>query len=428
MVAVSAGVLHLSAMAAVAQVRGEIIGAGMTRMPVAVPQLKIVGEAADEPAQRFISVLIRDLEFSGLFRVINPQAYIDDPQKSGTQLAEINFGNWMSIGARGLIRGSFERKGAGFRVEARFFDVPNRASLGGLRVSGEQAALPQAAHRMADTVLELLTGKRGPFDSRIAFVSNRGGHTRDIYSYTFDGKVLPLTRHRSVVMEPSWEPGGEALLFTSFRDRKPSLFRLDIASGRETKLASKLGLNVGGTWSPDGKLLAVSREVAGDTDVYLIDFDARTQSKLTHHWGIDVDPSWSPGGDRIAFCSSRSGNPQVFVITVDGGEVTRLTFDGKYNCSPAWSPDGRYIAFAGRTGGNFQIFVMPSTGGTPRQLTFAGSNEDPTWSPDSRFIAFASKRGGRRKLFMVDLSGRWEQQLTGGSGDDSSPSWSRRAD
>jgi len=417
----------LVASVARAQVRGEIVGPGATRMPLAVPELRwLGGRQMPEVAGRFVAVLRADLELSGLFRVINPDAYIEDPQAAGMTLESTNFDNWAMIGALGLVRGGYYGSPAGISVEARYFDVANRSSSGGRKLSGESDTVARLAHRMADAILEFVTGLPGPFDSRLAFVSNRGGRFREVYSFTFDGRIEQETDHRSITMAPSWSPDSHSLLFTSFRGGRPVLYEIDTRTHRDLRVASKMGVNVGGAWAPDGRSLAVAREQAGNTDLYLLDPDHRSMDRLTAHWGIDVEPSWSPDGRRIAFCSSRSGTPQIYTTHVGRVDVQRITFEGDYNCSPAWSPDGRWIAFAGQRQGRFKIFVVPAAGGTPRQLTHSGSNEEPTWAPDSRYLAFSAKRGAHRKIYMIGLEGRWERQLTSGTADDSSPSWSRR--
>lgn len=417
----------LVAAAARAQVRGEIVGPGATRIPIAVPDLKNLGgfDRSNE-AREFTRVLRRDLDMSGLFRVIDPAAYIEDPSQMGLTPETVNFDNWASIGAKALVAGGVTGTAQGLTVEARFFDVGDHSSSGGRRLSGDPTAAARLAHRMADALIEYATGTAGPFDSQIAFVSNRDSRMREIYTMTLDGKIQRVTKHNSITMAPSWHPSNRALLFTSFRDGKPSLFTVDITTGIDSRLASKMGVNVGGAWSPDGSRVLVAREEDGNTDIYELNPSAQQSRRLTEHWGIDSDPVWSPDGTRIAFCSSRSGGPQVYIMRPGSPDAQRLTFQGEYNCSPAWSPDGKWIAYAGQRGGAFQIFVMASSGGQPVQLTQTGSNEDPTWAPDSRYLAYSSRRGGRRKIHMVDRTGRWEYALTDGPSDDSSPSWSGR--
>ena len=363
-----------------------------------------------------------------MFRVINPMAYIHDAQTSGITLDSINFENWRTVGALGLAVGSIEGGGeSGLAVEARYFDVANHSLVGGRRLVGASTDGSRMGHRMADAIIEFLTGMPGPFESRIAFVSDRGGRFREVYSYTFDGEVKQITSHRSITMSPSWHPSSRSLLFTSFKEHRPMLFSMDLTSGYDSRIASKMGVNVGASYSPDGKKILIAREEAGNTDLYELDPDSASTRRLTSHWGIDVGGTWSPDGRRIAFCSARSGTPQIYVMSAGGeADAQRMTFEGDYNCSPSWSPDGRNIAFAGRRQGSFQIFVIAASGGSARQLTFAGSNEDPTWSPDSRYIAFTGRRGAQKKIYMTDVAGRWERQLTDGPGNDSSPAWSRR--
>lgn len=415
--------------ASAAPLRAEINSPGQMRVPIALAKLEPVSAQDAGLEAQFGKVLAGDLEISGLFRILDPNSYIDGVPPGAFSAESINFLNWQTIGARYLLVGRYERAGGDLMVEVAFFDVPGHRMLGGRRFRGPQAEIARMAHRTADAILEFTTGTPGPFDARIAFVSNRGsGFTKEINTFTFDGAITKITNHRSVTMAPSWSVDSRSIVFTSFKGGQPSLWTVDIGSKAESKLAGKMGLNVGGAWRPDGRDLAVAREEGGNTDIYLLDFASQGQKRLTDHWGIDVDPSWSPDGSRLAFCSSRGGSPQVYTMNPSTGDTARVSFGGSYNCAPVWSPDGRFLAYAGRVGRDFHVFIVPAGGGDPRQLTFTGSNEDPTWSPDSRYIVFSREAGGERKLVLVDITGRWERALTTGTGDDSSPSWSRRLD
>lgn len=411
-----------------AQLRAEIVGPGVMRIPIAAAPLAPVGGADAALEAEFSRVLAGDLDISGLFRVIDPASYIEGVPAGPLGPENVNFLNWQAVGARGVLLGRYERSQQELTVEVAFFDVPAHSMLGGRRFRGSLGEVARIAHRTADAILEFTTGIPGPFDSKLAFVSNRGGPARELFSFTLDGKIDKITNHRSVIMAPAWSPDVRSIAFTSFRDGEADLFSVAPASKAETKLASKMGLNIGAAWRPDASLLAVAREREGNTDLYILDFRGQTQERLTDHWGIDVDPSWSPDGTKLAFCSSRGGTPQVYTMSYPDKKISRVTFSGGYNCSPVWSPDGRSIAYAGRVGRDFHVFVIPAGGGQARQLTSSGSNEDPTWSPDSRFIAFSRERGTHKKIFLVDVTGRWERQLTTGEGDDTSPSWSRRLD
>lgn len=364
----------------------------------------------------FADIVARDLDLSGLFKVIDRGAYIEGP--AGFTLTEINFQNWSTLGALALVKGGFALSGDELTVEVLLFDVAQQKQLGGKRYRGNRTDLRRMAHRFADQIMLLLTGELGPFDSRIAFVSNRGGgRAKEIYTTDLTGAdITRLTRDRTLNLGPSWNPAASALLYFSYKEGGPYPYRIDLRSGQEVRLSSVVGYS--GRWSPDGTMIAVSLEQEGNSDLFLLSPEGRVIRRLTDHPGIDVSPAWSPDGREIAFCSSRGGNPQIYVLNVHSGRVRRLTFRGEYNTSPAWSPKGDTIAYTGRAGG-FRIMTINAEGGDPWEVA---AGEDPSWSPDGRYLVFSSR--GRLRLASKD--GRSNKQLTGGGGDDTSPAWSPR--
>jgi TolB protein len=375
---------------------------------------------------RFADLVERDLELSGQFRNVDRKAFIE-PAEPGTVDA-INFPNWSVIGALALVKGWCSMAGDTLTVEARLFDVYQRRQIVGRRYNGPVGELRRMAHRFADEILSQLTGERGPFDSRIAFVSTRGGRFKELYAMSIDGGDLKqLSSNRTINVSPSWSPDARSLLYTSYKRGRPALYGIDLLSGRDAPIWWKSGLNLGGRFSPDGSMIALAIEKDGNTDLVLLRPDGQMNRRFTDSWAIDVSPSWSPDGSQIAFCSDRGGGPQIYIQPVGGGDARRVTFKGNYNTSPAWSPDGKRIAYVSRNEGSFNIFTTDLEGADVRQLTQGmGRNEDPAWSPDSRYLVFSSSRTGRKKLFVADAaSGASQVQLTAGDGDDSSPAWSR---
>ena len=401
-------------------VRSTIIGPGVKRYPVAISALK--GGGTDQ----FTRVLGRDLELSGLFRIIPSDTYIEAPESSGVTAESINFDNWSVLGALALVKGTVERQGDDLTIEARLFDVTQHKQLAGRRFHGRAADEPRMANRFADEIIQYSTGERGPFDSQIAFLSTRGGRFKDVYVMSANGDgVRRITNENTINLSPSWTPDGRGLVLTSFRGHNPDLFSISLARGAWTKLSSLRGLNLGGRWSPDGRRLAVTLEYDGNPDIALLNADGSLQKRLTDHWAVDVSPTWSPDGQEIAFCSDRSGAPQIYTMSAEGGAVRRVSTSGNYNTSPSWSPKGDRIAYASRVGGRFQIFTVKTDGTDVRQVTSgAGSNEDPSWSPDARYLVFNSTRRGPSKLYLSTADGLNQVELTEGNGSDSSPSWS----
>lgn len=404
-----------------AQVRSTIVGPGVTRYPIAVAPLKQITPGA---ADRFASVLTRNLELSGLFRVIPKDTYIDDPQIAGVTAEAINFENWSVLGALALVKGTAERQGNDLTIEARLFDVGQRRQLAGRRFRGVVGDERRMANRFADEIIQIFTGERGPFDSQIAFLSTRGGRFKDVYVMAADGEdVQRVTNENTLNLSPSWAPDGRSLVLTSFRNGNPDLFSLALSRGTWSRLSALRGLNLGGRWSPDGRRLVATLEFDGNPEIAILNADGSLVTRLTDHWAVDVSAGWSPDGSQLVFCSDRGGSPQIYIMNADGSGLRRVS-SGRYDTSPAWSPKGDRIAYATRAGGRFQIMTVKIDGSDPRQVTSVGSNEDPSWSPDGRYLVFSSKRSGAPKLFLSDLSGAHQAELTTGGGGDTSPAWS----
>jgi TolB protein len=414
----------LTAASASAQVRGLITGPGETAFPIAVAPLA-GGEG--EAGHLFSSTLSRDLDLSGLFRILDPASFVS--QGGGTRAEDINFGDWSTIGARLLVTGSVSTTGGDLTIEARLFDVAERKQLGGKRYQGSTRDARRMANRFADEILQMLTGEAGPFDSRLAFISTRSGRFKELYVMNLDGSDLrQLTRNQTINLSPSWGPGARSLVFTSYKDGRPKLYEMDVVTGRERLVPTGNGMVMGGSYAPDGKEIAVTRAGAqGDSELLLVSPDGSVLSRLTESQTINVSPSFSPNGNQLAFCSGRAGGPQIYVMGTGGGQARRVTFKGSYNTQPVWSPKGDKIAYTGRVDGRFQIFVVSADGGDATQITSSrGDNVDPTWSPDGRYLIFSSTRAGRAQLYFSDARGVRQRQLITSPGSDSSPAWSPR--
>ena len=411
-------VLLLSAPPVVeAQIKIEVPEPGGAGIPVAISSLKnLTGEEGQGLGEKFADIIARDLDLSGLFKVIDRGANVEGA--NGLSTEEINFQDWSLLGALALVKGGFSLDGDALTVEVRLFDVAQRKQLGGKRYRGERKDLRRMAHRFADQIMFLLTGELGPFDSQIAFASNRGGgRAKEIYVTDLTGtEVTQITRDRTLSLGPNWNPAANVVTYFSYKQGGPYPYRLDLYSGRESQLYPVVGYR--SQWSPDGTTIAVSLEQDGNSDLFLLSSEGRFIERLTDHPDIDISPTWSPSGEEIAFCSSRNGGPQIYVLNLTTGRTRRLTFKGDYNTSPAWSPKGDLIAYTTR-GGGFHIMTIKATGGDPQEVT---AGEDPSWSPDGRYLVLSY----RHRLYIASKDGHSVKQLTAGGGDDTSPAWSSR--
>jgi TolB protein len=407
----------------------DINGTSGQLSPIAVSGLKNLGGDDDHHVgNAFVSTLRRDLELSGYFRLLDPHAYIEDPQTSGFELGQFNFADWRSINADFLVKGSVNASGgAGVKLTAYLYDVAQQRRMMGKSYSGDAGDVPRMARRFADAILEAATGTKGPFDSRLGFVSTGGGRPKEVYTQSIDGQdLIKLTSNPTINLFPSFDRTTNHLLYLSYKSFEPALYLVDLKAQTEMKITSPHGRVIGGTLSPDGDQIVAAIERGGITNLYLLTRDGAEIRQLTDTSGINVSPAFSPDGARLAFTSDRSGTPQIYLMDLSGGSPKRVTYGGDYNTTPAFSPKGDKLAYQSRTNGRFDIFTIPVGGGDPTQVTDGnGSNEYPSWSPDGRYLAFSSTRAHNSRIYIMMVGNRKIiSALTEGIGNDSCPAWS----
>jgi TolB protein len=418
-------------LAAAQPIKMSIVGPGSQLFPIAVSELKNLGGDDNHAASReFVSIVRRDLVLSGFFRLISPKAYIEKPQDSGYDLGQFNFADWSSINAEFLVKGAVTVKGDQVSLEALMFDVSQQRRMFGTRFNGGFGDVSEMARRFADSALKAVTGTKGPFDTRIAFVSTRGGRFKEVYLAAPDGgNLFRVTDNPTINLFPAFARAPDKVLYLSYKTGQPALYLFDIAHRTEVKIQSAHGMMVGGALTPDGNRVVAAIEHAGHTNLYLLDSTGQEISPLTYGRAINVNPAVSADGSIVAFTSDRSGTPQIYLMSIAGGAARRVTYQGNYNTSPSFSPNGKWLAYEGRADGSFNIFIIPTAGGQAVQLTHGGSNRSPSWSPDERYIVFSSTRSGRERLYLMQVNtqsetGKVISALMEDKGNDTSPAWS----
>lgn len=397
------------------------------RLPIAIPDFKRQSPEQAQLAHEMSEALSRDLDYSGVFRSLDPRGFLEDPQAMGMTAGEIKFPEWRRLGAEFLVRAMYRLEGSSLKLEARLFDVVGMRMVVGKAYEVESKDWRAVIHRLADEILYAVTGERGVFDTKIAFVQIQG-KSKEIYVVDFDGSnPVPVTNDQNLNLSPAWSPEGSQLAYVSFREGNAKIYVANLANGSQRLLSGQPGLNIAPAWRPGTRELAVTLSRGGNPDIYLVSSSGEIVQKLVQSWAINVSPSWSPDGRRLAFVSNEAGNPQVYVLDVSSGQKRRITFSGNYNTSPSWSPKGDWIAYSALIGGRHNIMMVKPDGSDVRQLTHGeGDNEGPTWSPDGRMLAFSSTRQGGSAIWVLLTNGTGVRRLTRLGGGQELPDWSPR--
>jgi TolB protein len=394
------------------------------RLPVAVSEFTLGGGSATPELlaqmQEVAEIVRQDLAFSGYFRVVR----FDSLYLRYMGVSTLDLEGWSHLGAEYLGSGSVTPSGDGFRITFTLTGTLSHEGIFEKSFAGVASQRRQVAHQIANEVIYYLWGGRTRiFETRIV-ATHQAGNAKELYLCDFDGAAgRPLTNNGSLNLSPAWFPGGDRLVFTSYRDGNPDLWLLLLRNNALQKISDRVGLNTAPVIWPDGRFIVVTLTVDGNAELYLLTDAGKIARRLTQSPSIESEPTVSPDGRQIAFTSDRLGLPQIFVMDADGSNVHRVTFQGNYNASPAWSPRGDKIAYVTRSArGGFDLCTINPDGTNLAVLTTSGSNEDPAWSPDGYHLVFSSQRNGERNLYTITFDGTNERPITTGGGY-SGPAW-----
>ena len=398
-----------------AQLTIDIVGVGAQQIPVAV-----AGFAGSDAAlaQQMSAVIEADLARSGLIKTVNSNGL----PKNG-ELAAVPFAELKARGADATVIGSVAPAANGLiAVSFRLVDVPKQEQLTGLVFNVPNKDLRATAHRIADIVYERLTGEKGVFSTRLAYVAKSPGRFQLIVADSDGFNAIPVVNSAEPIISPAWSPDGTRLAYVSFEGRKPSVYVQNVSSGQRTLLTRATGNQSAPAWSPSGDQIVFASSQAGGTQLFVAGADGSNSRRLTNSGAIDTTPNWAPDG-RIYFMSDRGGSPQIYRVAGEGGNAERVTFEGSDNANPRVAADGKSMVFVKREGSRYMLAVQDFASRQVQTLTQGPVDESPSFAPNGKLIVYASVYNGKGILAAVSADGRVKQRLGASNADVREPAW-----
>lgn len=415
--------LSFSAMSAALKI--EITQGTSSAQPITVVPFSsapMVGGLPTDIAQ----IISDDLARSGRFKPLSRADMLNRP----SSMAQVNFRNWQALGQDNLVIGNVVAAANGaLTVQFQLFDVYKGEQLIGFSIPAKMASLRGVAHRISDLIYEKLTGQKGAFSTRMAYVTStigiNGQHEYKIQVADADGfGAKTIVTSSEPLMSPSWSPRGDKLSYVSFEGRRSSIYTQTLSTGQREKLRSFKGINGAPSWSPDGTQLALTLSKDGSADIYIYNVITRSFRRLTRSYAIDTEPDWAPDGRQIIFTSDRGGKPQIYRMSTNGGQAGRVTFEGSYNARASYSPDGKHITMVHRINGEYRIATLDLKTGFTHILTNGQLDESPSYAPNGSMILYSTNDGLKSILAAVSSDGKVRQKLRLQGGEVREPAWS----
>jgi TolB protein len=372
------------------------------------------------------AIVQRDLESSGRFKAMDRKDMLATPVRG----RDVQAADWRAARNDFIVVGRLvSATPAEISIEFELLNLLNGQTLLEQRVVVQTASLRYGAHRTADMIYQKITGTRGAFATRVAYVSVDGAPPNQRYQLLvadMDGENMRvIMESRQPIMSPSWSPDGQWIAYVSFENRASAVFVQRVRTGERRQVSARAGINGAPAFSPDGtKLALVLSGSSGNLDIYVLDLATQGLTRLTEDAAIDTEPAWSPDGRSLYFTSDRAGGPQIYRVSSQGGEQPkRLTFGLPYAARPRVSPDGLQLAMVARDGGGYRIAIQDLASGQLRVLSRGSLDESPSFAPNGAQLIYAGRERGQGVLAMVSIDGQVTQRLKSDQGEVREPVW-----
>lgn len=225
--------------------------------------------------------------------------------------------------------------------------------------------------------------------------------------YTFNYKKVIIKGGLNLF--PKWADAEQkSFYYSAYSGLMPTLYKINIYTGKKEKITSSEGMLVCSDVSKDGSKLLLTMAPEGQADIYEMNLASKAKTRITRFNGIDVNGKYVDDESRIVFVSNRLGYANIFKKSIQGSAVSQVVYHGRNN--NAVDAHENKIVYSSREskksfGANtFNLYLTSSNGSNTRPLTTTGANQFPRFSTDGTVVQFIKHRGRGSSIGYVNLN------------------------
>ncbi|WHQ74523.1 Tol-Pal system beta propeller repeat protein TolB [Pantoea sp. Lij88] len=407
-----------------AEVRIEITQGVNTARPIGVVPFKWAGSGA--APEDVGGIVAADLRNSGKFNPLDRSRLPQQP----TSAQEVQPAAWSALGIDAVVVGQVASNPDGsYQVSYQLVDTGGAPGtvLAQNSYKVTKQWLRYAAHTASDETFQKLTGIKGAFRTRIAYVvqTNGGQFPYELRVADYDGyNQFVVHRSPQPLMSPAWSPDGSKVAYVTFESGKSALVVQTLSNGAIRQVASYPRHNGAPAFSPDGSKLAFALSKTGSLNLYVMDLASGQTRQVTDGRYNSTEPTWFPDSQTLAYTSDQAGAPQIYKVGVNGGTPQRITWEGGQNQDADVATDGKSMVMISTNGGAQHVAKQDLETGAVQTLTDTFLDETPSLAPNGTMVIYSSTQGMGSVLQLVSTDGRFKARLPATDGQVKFPAWS----
>ena len=386
--------------------------------------INVSGDSEDYSPSEFKNIIENDLYSSGYFNVLDSSKVESNLSSKKTQYAL-----WGLAGSSYFLKSEIYKENNNEYIKFNLHNVIKKNIIVSYKIKlRNKNNIRKISHTISNVVFEEITGIKGIFDTKIAYISSEKVKNRKIYKLhvsDIDGfNSVAIYKSSKQLMSPTWSPNNDKIAYVSFENNRPEIFIQTLSSGERIKLLKNNKSSSAPAWSPNEKYMAYTASVNGNLEIFIYNLTTNKTKRITNSIGIDTEAEWSPSGEKIFFTSDRSGKPHIYSKPIKRGKAKRLTFEGSYNADANISSDGKYLSLVHNNGNGHKIGIYSIKDKYLKIISLGRLDEAPSFAPNNKMILFASKKRNKGILVATSNDGRIRKELELSGEDVREPIWS----